>query len=247
MAKSEDKVTKKAKNKQNHEQTSPHVLRDEETMRKNKMVKNLPYLATPGTITNCLRRIKEAATPPRVTNDFINSVLEIKGGAGTSLVPFLKKIGLVSSDGTPTELYKNYRNQSAGGRAIAEAIKAGYRPLLESNEYFYKLSDAKLKDCIINVTGLDKDDRIIQLIFSTLKNLFGFASFEQTENGECKGDSDTSVMVPDIKPESFSPLPGNAGFNLSYTINLNLPTTNDQAVFNAIFKSIKEYLLSNGK
>ena len=32
--------------------------------------------------------------------------------------------------------------------------------------------------------------------------------------------------------------------NLSYTINLNLPATSDIAVFNAIFKSLKENVLS---
>jgi hypothetical protein len=35
------------------------------------------------------------------------------------------------------------------------------------------------------------------------------------------------------------------GVNLSYTINLNLPATSDQAVFNAIFKSLREHLLSH--
>jgi hypothetical protein len=35
------------------------------------------------------------------------------------------------------------------------------------------------------------------------------------------------------------------GLNLSYTINLNLPATSDQAVFNAIFKSLKEHLITN--
>ena len=35
------------------------------------------------------------------------------------------------------------------------------------------------------------------------------------------------------------------GLNLSYTINLNLPATSDIAVFNAIFKSLKENLLKS--
>lgn len=34
------------------------------------------------------------------------------------------------------------------------------------------------------------------------------------------------------------------GFNLAYTINLNLPASTDQAVFNAIFRSLKEHLLA---
>jgi len=34
------------------------------------------------------------------------------------------------------------------------------------------------------------------------------------------------------------------GLNLGYTINLHLPATSDIAVFNAIFKSLRENLLS---
>jgi len=33
------------------------------------------------------------------------------------------------------------------------------------------------------------------------------------------------------------------GINLSYTINLHLPSTSEIEVFNAIFKSLKEHLL----
>jgi hypothetical protein len=33
------------------------------------------------------------------------------------------------------------------------------------------------------------------------------------------------------------------GLNLGYTINLNLPATSDPAVFNAIFRALKEHLL----
>ena len=40
---------------------------------------------------------------------------------------------------------------------------------------------------------------------------------------------------------------GHVGLNLSYTINLNLPATADQAVFNAIFRSLKEHLLSGNE
>jgi len=37
--------------------------------------------------------------------------------------------------------------------------------------------------------------------------------------------------------------PVGLGLNLSYTINLNLPASSDIAVFNAIFKSLKDNLL----
>ena len=90
----------------------------------------LPYLASPGSIKTALEKIRAAATPERVTGDFMNTKLQIKGGTGSALIPFLKKIGFVASDGAPTELYKRFRNPSIGGTAVAAAIKIGYAPLL---------------------------------------------------------------------------------------------------------------------
>ena len=37
--------------------------------------------------------------------------------------------------------------------------------------------------------------------------------------------------------------PEGGGLRLGYTINLNLPATSDVAVFDAIFRSLKEHLL----
>lgn len=83
---------------------------------------------------------------------------------------------------------------------------------------------------------------------ATLKNLKSFARF-----GEPEAVPEKAVALP-------GPAAGNSngkgaleasergiGLNLSYTINLNLPATTDQAVFNAIFRSLKEHLLSYGK
>lgn len=125
------------------------------------MSAKLPYMASPGTVKSALDKIRTAATPSRVTQDFVNTVLQIKGGTGASVSPFLKKIGLVASDGAPTELYKQFRNSGTGGSAIAQAILHGYGELSRANEYFYRLSDKDLKALIVQVTGLGADDRVV--------------------------------------------------------------------------------------
>ncbi len=43
---------------------------------------SLPYLASPGSIKTAFERIRLAATPDRVTGDFISTKIQIKGGAG---------------------------------------------------------------------------------------------------------------------------------------------------------------------
>ncbi len=202
----------------------------------------LPYLASPGSVRTCLEKIQQASVPQRVTIDFIQSVLNIKGGTGSALVPFLKKIGFVSTDGTPTDFYKSFRNPMSGKKVMADAIRASYSDLGNVNEYFYNLNDNELKSLIVQVTGQKKDDSTIKLIFSTLKNLITFADFSLTENPELP----ITHQELETEAEHFSVgHKESLGLNLSYTINLNLPATNDQSVFNAIFKSLKENLLKN--
>lgn len=206
----------------------------------------LPYLASPGSVKTGLERIRAAATPERVTTDFVTTKLQIKGGTGAALIPFFKKIGLVASDGAPTELYKRFRNPSIGGVAIADAIRFGYSPLKQVNEYFYELSDQDLTNLILQVTGLDHDNQVAKLIFSTLKGLKTFADFKSPGADEA-ADSKELTPPPAVSDNSIRinmpAASSRLGMNLSYTINLNLPATSDQAVFNAIFKSLKEHLI----
>lgn len=216
------------------------------------MPTNLPYLSSPGSIRAVLERIRHAATPARVTNDFISTVLQLKGGAGRAIPPFLKRIGMVASDGAPTELYKAYRNEATAGKAMAQAIKQGYQELGQSNEYFYRLSDKELLALIVQVTGVQSDSRAAALTLATIKNLKTSADFDSVELNvlEQKTRATDSVDSEDFGSASQLRIPSaktDVGLNLSYTINLNLPATADQAVFNAIFRSLKEHLLtSNG-
>lgn len=213
------------------------------------MPANLPYVATPGSIKTALERIRSAATPERVTKDFVTTVLQIKGGTGGSLPPFLKRIGFVGSDGAPTDLYRRFRNPATGGAAIADAIRLGYKDLLQANEYFYRLSDKDLLALIVQVTGVEANNRAAQLTLSAIKALKAFASFDSVEP---TGESAEQPQTVDPRPraldlQTHQGRNGQVGLNLSYTINLNLPATADQAVFNAIFRSLKEHLLSGNE
>ncbi|HEU5350928.1 MAG TPA: DUF5343 domain-containing protein [Terracidiphilus sp.] len=211
------------------------------------MSDSIPYVAAPGSIRTALEKIAEAATPDRVTGDFIQTVLGIKGGTGRAIIPFLKKIGMVRSDGSPTDLYNKYRNKSTSRAAIASAVRAGYKRLAETNEYFYRLNDADLKELLVQVTGGKRNSSVVNQIFGTLKILKNFADFETAPTAA------PSVIIPNPEAKQASEqverqvVSNGLGLNLSYTINLNLPATSDQAVFNAIFRSLKEFLITNAK
>lgn len=94
----------------------------------------LPYVTAPGCIERALKGIKSAATPPSISQDFVKTILKIPGGSGNQVTAYLRKIGFASSDGSPTDLYKAFRNSTTEGRSAVEALKVGYKPLYVRNE-----------------------------------------------------------------------------------------------------------------
>ncbi len=197
----------------------------------------IPYVPSYGAITRALERIKEAQTPDRFTQDFLATKLGLKGGSPRPVIPFLKRSGFLSSDGTPTELYKRFRNPAASGAAAAEAMRRGYSTLYETNEYVHDLPDGDLKGVVVQVTGLQPDSGTVRAILGSFKALRQFADFDARPIDLPEADDDE---VTDFKRDDFDL----GRLRLGYTINLHLPATSDVAVFNAIFKSLRAHLLS---
>ena len=209
---------------------------------------SFPYVATPGNIKRVLTKIQEAATPPRFTQDFLETKLGMSGGGARPLIPFLKRIGFLGSDGTPTDVYKRFRNPTESGFAAAKALKTGYKTLFEANEYAHELPDQKLKGLLVQLTGEPENSQVLKLIISAFKALKEFGNFEEQPQMEPEvtvpphQETVKQIMIPE-EIHSHRKSSSGVGLNLSYTINLNLPATSDIAVFDAIFKSLKANLL----
>jgi hypothetical protein len=196
----------------------------------------LPYLQAHGNITRTLDKITQAQTPERFTQDYLGTKLGLTGGSATPVIPFLKRTGFLNSDGTPTGLYSRFRNPGQRGAAAAEALRKGYARLYESNEYAHDLSDKDLTGLVLQVTGLEQTSSVPRAVIGSFRALQAYADFGATPAepfDEMVGEE--KVLVPGANV---------AGVNLGYTINLHLPATSDVAVFNAIFKSLREHLLT---
>jgi hypothetical protein len=146
----------------------------------------------------------------------------------------------VGGDGSPTALYQQLRNPATSGAAIAQALKIGYRPLYEVNEYCHDLKDAELKGLILQVTGLEDGNRVAQLIQGTFSRIKKHANFDGTVDVDVEDEPEAASEQE--SSEKKKTLQG-AGFSIGYTINLNLPASTNIEVFNAIFKSLRENLL----
>lgn len=205
------------------------------------MATKLPYVNQPGSMVAILEKIRTAKTPDRFTHDFLETKLGFKGGNYRQFIPLAKKLGLLASDGTPTDLYKKFRNSDSTKAAMAQALRTGYREAFERNEYAYNLDKGKFKGLVVEITGLASDSRVVQLTCQTFEKLKALANFEASlPSGQEAEDED----VPEAGAGAETPPgAGDLSLGLSYTINLVLPKTDDPAVFNAIFKSLRDNLL----
>lgn len=212
------------------------------------MSESLPFLNSTGLIEKILNKIKEAQTPERYTHDFQDTVLGYGSGSARPFIPLLKKLGFLHSDGKPTELYHQFRNDHLSKAAMAAGIKIAYAPLFKANEYADKLTKEKLKNQIIQITGMSATNKSVGAIVGTFEGLKKFADFESApQDSSLQADEIELEAVPEfiapVKQQSEVGSPQGRGMSLSYTINLNLPASKDPEVFNAIFRSLRENLL----
>jgi hypothetical protein len=204
--------------------------------------RSVPYVTAYGNITKTLERIKRASTPQRFTQDFLATTLDLKGGSPKPVIPFLKRTGFLASDGTPTELYRRFRNNSSTGAAAAEALRVGFRPLYEINEYIHNAKDPDLRGAIVQATGAENDSSTVKSVLGSFKALRAFADFSAEPVAVTDEDDGAELMGGEAgRGPDRGELP--AAIRLGYTVNLHLPATSDVAVFNAIFKSLREHLL----
>tara|TARA_R110002020_G_scaffold173061_2_gene363721 strand:+ start:2892 stop:3539 length:648 start_codon:yes stop_codon:yes gene_type:complete len=212
-------------------------------------INNLAYMASPGTLPKILSKICEATVPENFNGDFLGTKLGFKGGNQKSFISWAKKCGFLNSDGTPTQLYKNFRNPSSRTESMAEALKIGYSDAFERNEYANDLDRKNFTKLISEITGNPHDNSTVKNIVSSFFLAKDFADFEKKSSGselsaDIPNEQQSLQIQPQIRETASQSTKRNLNLGLSYTINLVLPKTDDPAIYNAIFKSLKENLLN---
>ncbi len=212
------------------------------------MATNLPYMVSSGTLTKILNKICDASIPENFNGDFLGTKLGFPGGNQKAFIPWAKKCKLLSEDGTPTQLYKDFRNPKYRGVSMATALKKGYDELYVRNEYAHELSKPDFIKLVTDTTGLAHDNQTVKAIVNSFFNAKEFADFDANDiKEESPLNENVKLEKPDSEPTDNQPKhlkKKQIDLGISYTINLVLPKTDDPAVFNAIFKSLKDNLLN---
>jgi hypothetical protein len=210
------------------------------------------YTQKPHALPALFDAILDAQPPERFSLRFLENL----GFTSTNdrlFISILKDLGFLNRDGTPQPRYYEFMDRTQSKQILAEGIRDAFSALFAINTKANELSVDDVKNKLRALYAGTKDNRVIGSIARTFTALCEYADFSVIPS------KITPVAEPVVEPVTETKteqnlIGGNGQAQISealgrihvsglqYHINIVLPDTRDQAVYDAIFKSLREHL-----
>lgn len=209
------------------------------------------YTTKPNSIEPYFEAMLNAEAPPRFTTRFLES-LEFKSTNDRLFINVLKEMGFLDTDGVPTDRYFEFLDRSNSARVVADGIRDSYSDLFAVQKNANELSTDEVFNKLRTLYKGAKKDDLIKRIASTFSYLCDYADFTLSRIDKPKLDNLQDINqtkdTNSTPPKESDPVKsvGNISLDsLQYHINIVLPESRDQAVYDAIFKSLRDHLGTN--
>lgn len=203
------------------------------------------YTLKPGSVAAYFDAMLNAQAPDRFSMSFLAG-LDFKSSNDRGIINVLKELGFLDADGVPQDRYYEFLDRSQSAKIVAEGVREAYSELFEVNISANELSVEEVKNKLRTLYKGNKKDSVINRIASTFSALCDYADFDakkpqgSTSDEKPKDEPDTrDAPKPDVEMPVLPSLSLDA---LQYHINIVLPESRDQAVYDAIFKSLRDHL-----
>jgi hypothetical protein len=205
------------------------------------------YTQKPGAIPAYFDAVLDAQPPDRFSIKFLENL----GFTSTNdrlFIGILKEIGFLNADGVPQQRYFDFMDRSQSRHVVAEGIRDAYGDLFAVNTKANELSATDVKNKLRTLYAGKKTDGVIDRIAKTFAALCEYADFSKPATATPSAPKEAD----DKKKSAPEPKRPEAGIQtvaqaisldaLQYHINIVLPETRDQGVYDAIFRSLREHL-----
>jgi hypothetical protein len=196
-----------------------------------------PYILNTGKLKGFIENIPKIGVPPKI-NTATLPTLGFRSPNDRPIISILRFIDFVDSSGSPSQNYRDFRVQSKARIVMASAVKKAYSEVFEIYPDAYEKDDKTLKDFFAPTT--EAGEQVVDLTVATFKALCSFADFKAVSEGEAEGEEE--VAKTGKKSEKVPPMPPGVTINLN--IQLTLPVTDNEKVYENIFKALRDNLLS---
>lgn len=203
------------------------------------------YLLKYSTVPAYFDAILNAQAPQRFSLKFLEN-LDFKSPTDRLLIGVLKELKFLDADGVPTKRYYDFLDRSQAKKILATAVRETYADLFAVNTDANKLSPEDVKNKLRSLYAGKKTDVTIARIARTFTELCQYADFSSAPASLPSQSKTESPKTPVTKlPESTPTQVQRDPLSLSslqYHINIVLPESRDQAVYDALFKSLRDHL-----
>jgi hypothetical protein len=205
------------------------------------------YTLKPNAVPAYFDAILDAQPPERFSVKF----LEKLGFTSTNdrlFIGILKDLGFLNRDGTPQQRYFDFMDRSRSKQVLADGIREGFSELFAVNIQAQELTPDEVRNKLRTLYAGKKTDLVIGNIAKTFRALCDYADFSapaaaQPLTLDAPGEKKTGEKgAGGIQEPHRTTLSQIRVSGLQYHINIVLPDTRDQAVYDAIFQSLREHL-----
>lgn len=205
------------------------------------------YLTSTKRLPEILEAIQSAQAPDSFTVRFLEQ-LGFTSKGDRLIIGVLKDLGFIEEGGSPRKRYYEFLDQSHSGSVLAEGIREAWTDLFAINVNAHQLSKADFVGKLKTLSQGQLTDRVLDshyLTFSALVKNADFTSHPSAPKKEQPEDKKEKVEE-DKKDKKKMEIPGEAGAKIGglvYNIQIVLPESRDPAVYDALFRSLKEHIL----
>ncbi len=196
------------------------------------------YMASVRNVPAILDKLVGGTAPPKFSVSHLKNI-GFAGSSDRGIIPILKDLGFLSSDGSPTKRYHEFRNPAQSKKVLGEALREAYEDVFHVSARPTKSDRSAVEGIFKSVNNVS--DRIAELQAMTF-----FALLEKADvtggrplaPDKADEDRDEEPERPPRRSDSED-----RSIQLRHNIEVHLPATKDIEVYSAIFKALREHLL----
>ena len=195
--------------------------------------KGFRYVYAGVQITKLLNKVQNTGRPDKLNFSYVRDTWLLKNEQYRAVLDLLEDMEFIDSSSVPTQLYAEYQNSSLAGRALAKGIRKAYPDLFRAYPSAQSLSKNELTGYFKQQTG--KAGSVLEKMLSTFKTLCSLADFSAVPAEIAASEAPVSKKERVIHIPAETP----PGPTVNINIQLTLPATDDETVYDRLFASLK--------
>lgn len=222
----------------------PLAARGAESYGGNNKIMSLPtsYMTSVKRLPNILEAIQTAKAPKIFSTRFLEQ-LGFSSKGDRLIIGVLKDLGFLDDKGVPKEPYYNFLDQTHSETVLAEGVRAAWKDLFAVNVNAHELEKAGFVGKLRTLSEGQMTDKVMGNHFTTFSSLVKIADFTNPPPDPTTGDK---RQDPNHKPLEDRPEERREPLQLGglvYNIQIVLPESRDPAVYDVLFRSMRDHLL----